>query len=192
MGNGVGSRTFGARVVTILLAVLAGGLVAVVTFYLLEWASPTPIEIGPVTPSEIVVQIDGAVATPGLVTLPVGARLTDAIAAAGGLDASADVTRLNLAARLGDGDHITIPMHQPAPAAGSPVSAVEQDGLLNINTATVAELEQLPGIGPVIAQRIVDFREFYGPFTSVDQLDEVTGISADMVDALSPLVTVGG
>jgi competence protein ComEA len=65
------------------------------------------------------------------------------------------------------------------------------NGLININTASLGDLEQLPGIGPVIAQRIIEFREFYGPFTSIDQLDEVTGISPDMVDELRPLVTVG-
>jgi competence protein ComEA len=178
-------------VVTILLAALAGGVVGVATFLVFEWATPATIELAPVTPGSIVVQIDGAVATPGLVTLPVGSRLADGIDAAGGLAANADVTRLNMAARLGDGDQVNIPTLQPTSASGSPEAVSDSDGLVNINTATVDQLVQLPGIGPVIAQRIIDFREFYGPFTSIDQLDEVSGISPDMVDDLRPLVTVG-
>jgi competence protein ComEA len=176
----------------ILAASLVGGLVGAAVFLLLEWSSPATIEIAPLTPGDIVVEVRGEVADPGLKTLPVGARLAEAIESAGGLLPDADVSRLNLAARLGDGEIITIPAHVPTPPpGGSPVVAADP-GLVNINTASVVELQELPGIGPVIAQRIVDFREFYGPFTSVDQLDEVNGISLDMVEELTPLVTVGG
>ena len=187
----MGNRTIGSRVVTILLAALAGGAAGIATFLVFEWATPATIEVVPVTPGTIVVQIDGAVASPGLVTLSVGSRLADGIDAAGGLTEDADVTRLNMAARLGDGDQVSIPTVQHTPAGGSPEPVGESGGLVNINTAGLGDLVQLPGIGPVIAQRIIDFREFYGPFTSIDQLEEVTGISPDMVDILRPLVTVG-
>ncbi len=161
-----------------------------------RYAPPTiTLEPGPI--GTIAVEIEGAVATPGVVYLPNGARLVDAVGAAGGLLASADLSRINLAGRVVDGDQITI-LSEPVSSsaigvtpAATPVSEAVGSGLLNINTATTAELDQLPGIGPAIAQRIIDFREFYGPFTSIDQLAEVNGISATMVDNLRHLVTIG-
>ncbi len=171
--------------------------------------APTSITIEPGPYPTIVVEIEGAVATPGVVYLPGGARLADAVSAAGGLLANADLPRLNLAGRVTDGESITIPT-QPgssitmnATPGATPANEAGATGLLNINTATVTELDQLPGIGPAIARRIIDFREFYGPFTSIDQLAEVNGISsADqlaevngissaMVDNLRHLVTIG-
>lgn len=178
-------------IVTIALAAVAA--IAVVLVY--DRLFPTAITISPAPESTIVVSIEGAVATPGTVELPAGARLSDAVKAAGGLLETADLTNLNKAGRVNDGETITIPSRalevSPVPGA-SPVSQADTSGLLNINTATVAQLDTLPGVGPVIAQRIVDFREFYGPFTSVDQLAQVTGISPNMVERLRPLVTIGG
>lgn len=100
-----------------------------------------------------------------------------------------------MAGRLADGDLVTIPVRsQPSTDGSSQASPdpASQDGLININTASLGELDQLPGIGPTIAQRIIDFREFNGPYTSIDQLAEVTGISETMVDELRDLVTIGG
>jgi competence protein ComEA len=182
----------GLHVRSFLLALLVGGVAAVALLIWWDVIRPARITLAPAPEASIVVMIDGAVATPGLVELPPGARLQQAIDAAGGLADHAVVTGLNLAARIGDGEHITIPGHLPVTAPdGSPVPTPDVS-LININTAAVEELDQLPGIGPVLAQRIVDFREFHGPFASVDQLVEVSGISTAMVEELRPLVTVGG
>lgn len=186
-------------------AVLAIGLV-------LYWRSQAerPIVIRPLPiDATIVVDVRGGVATPGVITLPAAARVADAVAASGGLSAGADVSQLNLAARLADGQRLVIPTGPP-PAAAAPAQSPTVQGvvnaatqppasttvspvrLVNINTASVEELEALPGIGEVLAGRIVAYREANGPFRTVDQLGEVSGISAKLVESLRPLVTVGG
>lgn len=184
-------RTIGSRVITMVLATFAGGAVGLATFFFFEWSLPATIELAPLPPGEIVVQIDGAVNLPGVYRLATGARLAAAIDAAGGLRDDADVSRLNLAARIGDGEHIQIPAVIPASLGSTPESS-SSDGLVNINSATLDDLVGLPGIGQVLAQRIIDYRDTFGPFTSIDQLDDVSGISSSLVDQLRPLVTVGG
>lgn len=145
----------------------------------------------------ITVHIDGAVVHPGVVTLPAGARLDEAIAAVGGLTPDADVSRLFLAARVGDGERITIPRRDGATndstgaSDGTPDGGERGVGRLNINTATSAQLEELPGVGAVLAERIVAYRDAHGPFTSVDQLTDVEGIGPSLLEKLRPLVTVG-
>jgi competence protein ComEA len=136
----------------------------------------------------VVVQIGGAVATPGVYTLPGGARLQDAIVAAGGLASDANPSSLNLAARVGDGESITVESlgratEPPAPAGG-------ELAVVNINTATLDELDSLPGIGPVIGERIIAYREEHGPFVTIDGLIEVEGISANLLERLRPRITV--
>jgi competence protein ComEA len=159
----------------------------------------------------IVVDVRGGVATPGIRHLPGDARVADAVAAAGGLTADADVTRMNLAARLADGQRLTIPMGgRPVDAGTDPAVFSSADAtpmsqsahaeptstpavkLVNLNTASAAELKSLPGIGDVLAGRIVDYREANGPFRTVDQLREVRGVSAKLIEKLRPLVTVDG
>jgi competence protein ComEA len=179
------------------LAALVAGVVALTVFVLMERWMPSTVTISPGVQASIVVEMQGAVATPGVYELPASARLSDAVTAAGGLTDEADLTAINLAGRVGDGERIVVPgrVTQPvSPTNATPVSdlTITQPGLININTANVAELDQLPGVGPTIAQRIVDFRDFYGAFTSVDQLAEVEGISPAMVDAFRHLVTIGG
>ncbi len=187
------AMTSGAWIRVIFWSALVGGTIAVLTYLLLDWAGPGRVVVESASPPPIMVLIDGAVATPGPVELPVGSRLLDVINAAGGLTELADTTRLNLAARIGDGEHISIPAFvPPEPVAPGATPMASSGNLIDINSATVFELQQLPGIGPAIAQRIVDFREFYGPFTSIDQLAEVTGISTAMVEELRSLVTAGG
>ena len=126
----------------------------------------------------VVVSVVGEVAAPGLVTLPAGARVADAIAAVGGLLPGADPVSVNAAAVLSDGEQIAIgvPGAPPQPGGGPATGGAGGAGLLDLNTATVADLDALPGIGPVLAARIVDHRAASGPFTSVDELDDVSGI----------------
>ena len=136
---------------------------------------------------EVVVDIEGRVARPGIQRLPAGARVVDALTAAGGAAAGVDTTALNLARPLSDGEQLLVGVLTVAPAAGtsatpggagggSAAGGVTVDGKVNLNTATLDQLEQLPGVGPVLAQRILDWREANGHFSSVDELREVSGI----------------
>ena len=146
---------------------------------------------------QIVVDVDGAVAHPGLYKLPPGSRVQAALAAAGGLSPQADAHRINRAAKLHDGQKLyVLSQGESAPplaasngqgcegqsctsADGADTgSDAEGQGLVNINTANVTQLTQLPGIGPAIAQKIIDYRTANGPFTSVDDLTKVPGIGA--------------
>ena len=146
---------------------------------------------------QIVVDVDGAVAHPGLYKLPPGSRVQAALAAAGGLSPQADVHRINRAAKLHDGQKLYVLSQgesTPPLAASSGQgcegqactsaeggvagSDAEGQGLVNINTANATQLTQLPGVGPAIAQKIIDYRTANGPFTSVDDLTKVPGIGA--------------
>lgn len=146
---------------------------------------------------QIVVDVDGAVAHPGLYKLPPDSRVQAALAAAGGLSPQADVHRINRAAKLHDGQKLYVLSQgesTPPQAASSGQgcegqactsaeggvagSDAEGQGLVNINTANAVQLTQLPGVGPAIAQKIIDYRTANGPFTSVDDLTKVPGIGA--------------
>jgi competence protein ComEA len=145
-------------------------------------------------PQQIVVAVVGQVASPGLVTLPAGARVADALAAAGGLLPEADPASVNAAAVLADGQQVAVgvPGAGAAPGGAAPAGSAEagSGGLLDLNRAGLADLDALPGIGPVLAQRILDHRTEHGPFTSVDQLDDVSGIGPSLFADIAPLVTV--
>ena len=148
--------------------------------------APTSAEPAESAGDPVVVSVVGQVAAPGLVTLPAGSRVADALAAAGGLLPGADPASINAAAVLSDGQQIAVGVPGAVSPAGAPGPAGSgAGGLLDLNTATVADLDALPGIGPVLAQRIVDHRTAQGPFTGVDQLDDVSGIGpaifADLV-----------
>jgi competence protein ComEA len=144
-------------------------------------SAPSAVSAG----GTVVVSVVGQVGSPGLATLPAGSRVADALAAAGGLLPGADPAAVNAAALLIDGQQIAVgvPGAAAPPAGGSGAGA--PGALLDLNSATAADLDALPGIGPVLAQRIVDHRTAHGPFTSVDQLDDVSGIGpaiyADLV-----------
>lgn len=156
--------------------------------------------------SEIVVHVSGAVTSPGLVRCPAGARVDDAVRAAGGALPEADVTALNLARPLSDGEqiHVPVPGEDPLPvqptaasagaAAGSDAAggaaADGAAGPVDINTASSEQLQQVPGIGPSIAGRIIEHRETNGPFSSVDQLEEVSGIGPATLEKLREHVRV--
>jgi competence protein ComEA len=140
---------------------------------------------------EVVVAVAGKVRTPGLVRLPTGSRVDDAVRAAGGALNGADTGLLNLARRLVDGEQVLVGIDPPpgaAPAAGA--GGAGAGGLLDLNLASVSDLDGLPGIGPVLAQRIVDWRTENGRFASVDQLREVTGIGEAKYRDLEAEVTV--
>jgi competence protein ComEA len=144
----------------------------------------------------IVVDLRGEVARPGVYELPAGARLDDAIAAAGGLTDEADLTQINLAARLQDGSVVTVP-GVAGLAPGGDVTPGENNavsspgGLINLNTASAEELETLPGVGEVTASRIIAYREANGPYRSIDDLVHVQGISTRTINGLRDLVTTG-
>lgn len=150
----------------------------------------------PAAPAGLTVHVSGEVLSPGLVSLAPGTRVADALAAAGGTLASADLGRLNLAAPVADGEHVLVPSilapgAPAAPDAPLPASAGAQPGdLVHLNTATVAELETLPGVGPVLAGRIVDHRERDGPFTVVEDLLDVSGIGEARLESLRDLVAI--
>jgi competence protein ComEA len=155
-------------------------------------AAPSVGEVAD-TSATVVVSVVGPVARPGLVTLPSGARVAAAVEAAGGLLPEADPASVNLAAFVTDGQQLVVGA-PGASGAADPVGdasgpGAAPGGRLNLNTATAAELDALPGVGPVLAQRIVDHRK-QGPFTSVDQLDDVPGIGPARAAELAELVTV--
>ena len=142
------------------------------------------------TATPVVVAVVGLVARPGLVTVPTGSRVADAVEAAGGLLPGTDPAAVNLAALVTDGQQIAVGV--PDVVGGPPRAegAAEGGGLVDLNAATAQELDALPGIGPVLAQRIVAHRDEQGPFRSVDQLDDVPGIGPTIYAELAELVTV--
>jgi competence protein ComEA len=141
----------------------------------------------------IVVDVAGKVRRPGIVTLPLGSRVVDAIESAGGVRPGVDLRSLNLARLLADGEQILVgvPAAQgvAAPAASVP-GASPSTAMVNVNTADQTELETLPGIGPVTAAAILKWRTDNGPFTSVDQLLDVSGIGDVTLAEIAPLVTI--
>jgi competence protein ComEA len=152
-------------------------------------ATPSPEEAAQDRPT-VVVSVVGLVARPGLVTLPEGARVADALAAAGGLLPEADPASVNLAAVVSDGEQIAVGVPGAAPPVAPAGDGGAMTGPLDLNAATAADLDALPGIGPVLAQRIVDHRDATGRFTSVEQLDDVPGIGPTTYAELSDLVRV--
>lgn len=150
----------------------------------------------PAQPETVIVYISGAVRAPDVYQLPAEARVKDLVLAAGGLAPDADPERINLAERLKDGDHLHVLRRGEAqPGAevegGSPETATEQGQQLNINTASSADLDGLPGIGQALAQRIDEYRTANGPFKSVEDLRNVKGIGPALFAKIAPLVTVG-
>ncbi|MEN0130270.1 MAG: ComEA family DNA-binding protein [Brevundimonas sp.] len=152
-------------------------------------ASAAPTAAPSATAAVVVVHVVGAVRRHGVVRLPVGARAADAIDAAGGPTKHADLDALNLARVLVDGEQLVVPrVGQPA-SAPVPPTGPTTPGLLDVNTATATELDELPGIGPVLAQNIVDYRAEHR-FADVDELDDVPGIGPALLERLRSLVRV--
>jgi competence protein ComEA len=138
----------------------------------------------------VVVAVTGRVRRPGLIRLPSGARVADAIEAAGGVLPDTDLSFVNLARKLADGELVTIGVNPPPGVASGDGGAGTPAGPLNLNTATAAQLDVLPGIGPVLAQHIVDYRTRHGQFRSVDELRQVEGLGGARFAQIKPLVTV--
>jgi competence protein ComEA len=156
-------------------------------------APPTTVAPAPTTPSVVVVHVAGAVATPGVYELPGDARADDAVAAAGGSAPGAELDALNLAAPLRDGERIYVPREGedvPPPAAPVEASATVPAGPVDLNRATIEQLDALPGIGPSTAMAIVAHRDTNGPFATVDDLEQVRGIGPAKLEAIRPLVTL--
>jgi competence protein ComEA len=144
-----------------------------------------------VTAATIVVHVVGAVRRPGVYDFPQGARVVDAVRAAGGFLRNADPQGINLARPLVDGEQILVPREgEGLPGAAGSAGSAQQGGKVNINSASESDFEGLPGIGPVLAQKIVDYRDQHGPFRSIQDLMKVGGIGQKKFDSLQALVTV--
>ena len=133
----------------------------------------------PTVPEAFIVHVSGAVNRPGLVTVPSSARVADAIAGAGGAAVGADLAGLNLASAVRDGEQIVVPL---VGAATTPGQATDRG--IDLNRATAAELEDLPGVGPVLAGRIVAYRDLHGSFAAVEDLLDVGGIGEAKLAAM--------
>lgn len=181
-----------------LVVLLAGSLALTAVL----WFRPAPAgerasvpDVVPTGHALVTVHVTGAVQRPGLVELPEGSRVADAVALAGGLSPDAAPAGLNLARPVADGEQIAVPV-VPAPgdtgaSGGTPpaASAFRPDGRLDLNLATADDLEKLPGIGPVLAERIIAWRDEHGPFHDAGQLREVPGIGERTFQNLADLVT---
>jgi competence protein ComEA len=150
-----------------------------------EPAPPPPLRVsaGTAEAGVVIVHVAGEVAAPGLVTVGPGSRVADAVAAAGGLLADADTAGLNLAAPVVDGQQVVVR------AVGEAASSAGGD-VVHLNTAAAVDLEQIPGVGPVLAARIVEYRESNGPFVVVEDLLDVAGIGEAKLAAMRDAVAV--
>ena len=175
--------------------VLAGAVVLRARPHVTEVEPPTVVAVGTPLPSpgaapapavEVVVDVQGKVRRPGVVRLPAGSRVLDALRAAGGPRPGVPTTSLNLARQLADGEQVVL---DPGAAVGSPTVGAAGGGPVNLNTASLEDLDGLPGVGPVLAQRILDWRSEHGRFSAVEELQEVPGIGpstyADLKDRVS-------
>jgi len=142
------------------------------------------------TPDLLNVSVDGAVNKPGNYTLPPGSLVDDAVRAAGGPTADADLERINLARELRDGDQVHVPRFGEVLPTPTPYG-LSADGRVDINLADAALLETLPGIGPAIAQRIIEYREMNGPFATIEEIQKVSGIGLAKFEGIRGTITVG-
>jgi competence protein ComEA len=159
-------------------------------------AEPVAAPLEPVAEApartELVVHVVGEVRRPGLYRLQEGARIADAVRRAGGALRGADLAALNLAAPLVDGVQVLVPSRAPPGPAAVPATSAGSGGSvapISLSSATLEELDTLPGVGPVTAQKIVDYRAEHGPFASVDDLDAIPGIGPTRIEQLRELVT---
>jgi competence protein ComEA len=201
----------------VILGVLGGAILGVMVMVLSRSNRPAAIEIIPPDPTTplstaeplptatsglLHVFVSGAVSVPDVYDLPPGSLVKDAITLAGGFTADANRDILNQALTLQNGDHIHVPtlaetaatpppISTEAPTTSGSGSATNSTSLININTATLAELETLPGIGPSLGQNIIDYRQTNGPFEAIEDLMKVSGIGTAKFEAIRALITVG-
>ncbi len=134
--------------------------------------------------SDVVVDVTGAVARPGVYRLPAGARVTDAVGRAGGATGGALLEAINLAARLADGQQVVVPKKGPGGVSLGTAGAAGEEGPISLGSATAEQLDTIDGIGPVTAGKIVEYRDQQGGLASVDQLDQVSGIGPATMQSL--------
>lgn len=137
-------------------------------------------------PDDVVVYVSGAVASPGVLTLPAASRVIDAITAAGGATPEADLESINLARILVDGEQIRVGVVGESPPSASAGTGTDAQACVRLATATETELQTLPGIGPALAQRIISYRATHPHLTSVDELDDVPGIGPSLIEKIRP------
>ncbi len=194
------------QVVYVLVGVFVGFILAGGIFIVTRLPGGKPIMLE-AAPTKVPIEVDvvGGVVHPGVYALPDGSRVQDAVDAAGGLIAGTDVSSINMAARLEDGQQVQIPGGLPAsqpqgsntvpftilttPAATA--TSLAAADLININTATLAELDSLPNIGATTAQNIITYRTQHGPFARIEDIMNVPGIGPSTFDAIKNLITVG-
>ena len=181
----------------LLAALVVTGLLLVVT----RRPAGLPVQLqAPPTPLPLRVHVTGAVVAPGVYSLPPGSIVQDALAAAGGTTPRANLGSLNLAHRLQDGEQVLVPESPPTSVAVSTSGVISasqgssatpgSSDRININTASAAELEALPRVGPALAQRIVDYRVNHGPFRAIEDVMQVSGIGPAIFGQIKDLITV--
>lgn len=154
-------------------------------------AAPAKIEVRSAANGRVVVDVAGEVERPGVYHLPASARVEDALERAGGATRRADLTQINRAAKVEDGRQILVPARpRPGEAAVAAAGPAATEAPINLNTATLEQLDTLDGVGPATAQKILDYREEHGGFGSVDELDQIPGIGEKRLAALRERVRV--
>ena len=185
---------------SILLGIFVGLIFSAAILLISSKPTGNTIQLNPVpTQGPIKVYIIGAVKNPGVYLLPRRSRVDDVVQAAGGLDLSADKTALNLAAQVSDGEKLIISSKQnnpsdpssPAMPSGQAIQSPSKENPLNINTASLEQLDSLPGIGPTRAEDIITYRQSNGPFTSIEAIKEVPGIGQTTFNSIKDFITVG-
>ena len=157
---------------------------------ILSTSTPQPTQVATPTPYTIRVYVSGAVHQPDVYTLPQDSIVKDAMEAAGGPTEEADLERINLALPVTDGQQVHVPRQgEENPPIQPPSGQPATGGKVNINTAAPAALEALPGIGPALAQRIVDHRQAHGPFERIEDITEVSGIGEAIFEGIQDLIT---
>lgn len=181
-----------ALTVTVGIGILRGAAAPVETVTTSHSSDSTAddAEGGDATRTGLYVHVSGAVTGPGLYLLHEGDRVVDAVAAAGGFAPGADEQAVNLARILSDGEQLVVPLVGQEPVGGAAAAPAAGDGRVNLNTADAGALDTLPRIGPALAQRIIDWREANGRFTSVEDLLAVPGIGDKMLESLRDLVSI--